>query len=83
MLKLFSELVPIEFKSGPSYVKHTIILKNGMVSIGDKVTIMYLTFFDWRGETSEVFVVRTAANLLAILLLAANFFAANLLKNIC
>ena len=34
--------------------------------------------FDWKDETSEVFVVRTAANLLAILLLAAN-----LLANIC
>ena len=37
-----------------------------------------ITLFDWRGETSEVFVVRTAINLLAILLLAAN-----LLANIC
>ena len=33
--------------------------------------------FDWRGETSEVFMVRRAANLLAkILLLAANLLAA-------
>ena len=52
-----------------------------------------LKLFDWRGETLEVFVVRTTANLLAmlllatnllaILLLAANLLAANLLANIC
>ena len=56
-------------------------------SPGEKLKVLEtkenVLFFDWRGETLEVFVVRTAANLLAILLLAANLSAANLLANIC
>ena len=43
---------------------------------------VHVFLFDSRGETSEVFVVRTGANLLAILLLAVNLLAANLLANI-
>ena len=39
--------------------------------------------FDWRGETSEVFVASTAANMLAAYLLAIPLLAANLLANIC